>query len=78
MTTVRPHDFHRTETLDRQYVPALHAIFDTFARRSCVELSSSLRRPAQVAASSPREMSWRDLTTLLGELPYLRGSSSNL
>ncbi len=71
MTVVRAHDFHRTETLDRQYVPALRAAFDSFARRGSVELSTSLRRPTQVTASPLREMSWREVTALLGERPYL-------
>lgn len=71
MTVVRTHDFHRTETLDRQYVPAFNASFDTFARRASVELSTSLRRPAQLGHVSLREMSWREVTELLGERPYL-------
>ncbi|MGO9581408.1 MAG: FliM/FliN family flagellar motor switch protein [Acidimicrobiales bacterium] len=71
MTVVRTHDFHRTETLDRQYVPALNAAFDTFARRGSVELSTSLRRATQLTVSSLQEMSWREVTALLGERPYL-------
>ena len=52
MTVVRDHDFHRTETLDRQYVPALNAALDTFARHGTVELSTSLRRTTQLGVSS--------------------------
>ncbi|MGO9964508.1 MAG: FliM/FliN family flagellar motor switch protein [Acidimicrobiales bacterium] len=71
MTVVREHDFHRTETLDRQYVPALNAALDTFARHGTVELSTSLRRTTQLGVSSLREMSWREVTAILGERPYL-------
>jgi len=71
MTVVRDHDFHRTETLDRQYVPALNAALDTFARHGTVELSTSLRRTTQLGLSSLREMSWREVTAILGERPYL-------
>ncbi|MGD0873958.1 MAG: flagellar motor switch protein FliM [Acidimicrobiales bacterium] len=71
MTAVKTHDFHRTETLDRQYVPAFSAAVDTFARHGTVELSTSLRRSTQLGVSSLREMSWREVTTILGERPYL-------
>ena len=56
MSVVRAHDFHRTETLDRQYVPALNAAFDAFARHGSVELSTSLRRATQLSVSPLREM----------------------
>ena len=59
MTVVRTHDFHRNETLDRQYVPALNAAWDALARRGSVELSTSLRRQAQMSVLSSHEMSWR-------------------
>jgi flagellar motor switch protein FliM len=65
MTAVKTHDFHRTETLDRQYVPAFSAAVDTFARHGTVELSTSLRRSTQLGVSSLREMSWREVTTYL-------------
>ncbi len=71
MSVVRAHDFHRTETLDRQYVPALNAAFDAFARHGSVELSTSLRRATQLSVSPLREMRWREVTDLLGERPYL-------
>jgi flagellar motor switch protein FliM len=71
MTVVRDHDFHRTETLDRQYVPAFSAALDTFARHGTVELSTSLRRTTQLGVPSLREMSWREVTAILGERPYL-------
>jgi flagellar motor switch protein FliM len=71
MTTVRTHDFQQTETLDRQYVPPLHVALDTFARRGCLELSTSLRRSTQLTVLSSRELSWREATPLLGERPYL-------
>lgn len=71
MSAVKAHDFHRTETLDRQYLPSLSAAFDACARRISVELSASLRRAAQAAFASLREMSWRELTAMLGERPYL-------
>jgi flagellar motor switch protein FliM len=71
VSVVRAHDFHRTETLDRQYVPALNAAFDAFARHGSVELSTSLRRATQLSVSPLREMRWREVTDLLGERPYL-------
>ena len=71
MTVVRGHDFHRTETLDRQHVPAINAALDTFARHGTVELSTSLRRTTQLGASSLREMSWSEVTAVLGERPYM-------
>lgn len=71
MTVVRTHDFHRTETLDRQYVPALNAAWDAFARRGSVELSTSLRRSTQMSVLSSQELSWREMTERLGERPYL-------
>ncbi len=71
MTVVRTHDFNRTETLDRQYLPAFSASFDSFARLGTVELSKSLRRPTQLGVVSLREMSWREVTAVLGERPYL-------
>jgi flagellar motor switch protein FliM len=71
VSVVRTHDFHRTETLDRQYVPALSAAFDAFARRGSVELSTALRRATQFSVLSLRELSWREVTAILGERPYL-------
>ena len=71
MTVVRTHDFRRTETLDRQYIRALNAAFDTFARHGSLELSTSLRKVTQLGVSSLREMSWREVTAVLGDRPYL-------
>ena len=71
MTVVKTHDFTRTETLDRQYVPALNAAFDALARHGTVELSASLRRSTQLGFSSLREMPWSQVAALLGERPYL-------
>jgi flagellar motor switch protein FliM len=71
MTTVRTHDFRRTDTLDRQHIRAIDAMFDTFARHGSVELSTSLRKTAQLTISTLGEMSWREVTETLGERPYL-------
>jgi flagellar motor switch protein FliM len=71
VTVIKTHDFHRTESLDRQYVPAFNAALDAFARRGSVELSGSLHRATQLSASPLRESSWREVTDAFGESPYL-------
>jgi flagellar motor switch protein FliM len=68
---VRPHDFRRTETLDRQHIETLNAAFDAFTRHASVELSTLMRKPTQLSLSRIAESPWRDVTAQLGEQPYL-------
>jgi flagellar motor switch protein FliM len=68
---VRRHDFRRSEGVDRGFVRALHVVFDAFGRYGAIELSSLLRRPCQVTFSGVLELSWQEVTTRLGDRPYL-------
>jgi len=68
--TVRSHDFRRSEGIDRAYVRALTAMFDTFARHATIELSTALHKSCQLRYSSTSETEWRELAEQLGGERY--------
>ncbi|MCU1490772.1 MAG: flagellar motor switch protein FliM [Acidimicrobiaceae bacterium] len=68
---VRSHDFRRSEGIDRSFVRALHAVFDTFARHATVDLSTQLRTQCQCQFGGVDEMLWREAAERLGDPPYL-------
>jgi flagellar motor switch protein FliM len=70
-TSVRPHDFHHRETIDRHYLVTLNGAFDDFARYATVELSTLLGKPAHLALRQVAERPWQDIVTLMGDQPYL-------
>ncbi|HUZ21460.1 MAG TPA: FliM/FliN family flagellar motor switch protein [Acidimicrobiales bacterium] len=71
MSVVRAHDFRRSEGIDRSFLRALHAIFDTFGRHATVDLSTLLRRQCQLVYGRIDEMMWREASEHLGDPPYL-------
>jgi len=71
MTTITPYDFRRSETLDRHQMRALNASLDAFARHGSVAISSSLRRACQLNLKESCELTWKQVTSGLGEKPYL-------
>lgn len=58
MSTVRTHDFRRSELLDRTHVHALERFTETFARSAGTSLSTALRVPVRVAQNNLRAMTW--------------------
>ncbi|MCL5048086.1 MAG: FliM/FliN family flagellar motor switch protein [Firmicutes bacterium] len=71
MTSVTSYDFRRNETLDRHQRRALNAAVDSFTRHGSVSISSSLRKACQMSMVNVTEMTWKDITTKLGEKPYM-------
>ena len=78
-----PHDFRRTETLERVHHHAIGAVFEAFARTSGASLSAVLRQPCTLALQSMEQVTWEDLAVSFGEgthfftfsLPPLAGTA---
>lgn len=68
---VRPHDFRRSEGIERGHVRALQRVFETFARQSSAALSSTLHRRCTMRYSGTAEAEWRELAEQLPREPYL-------
>ncbi|MHB1210333.1 MAG: FliM/FliN family flagellar motor switch protein [Acidimicrobiales bacterium] len=58
---VRPHDFRRTDLLERQDLQTLHGLSESFTRAATQRLSSILHRPCSFELSSMDQVMWRDL-----------------
>ncbi len=78
-----PHDFRRTETLERVHQHAISAVFEAFARSGGASLSTVLRQPCTLALQSTEQISWTDLAESFGDgthfftfsLPPLAGTA---
>lgn len=68
---VRPHDFRRSEGIERSHIRALQRVFEAFARQSSAVLSSALCRRCTMRYSGTAEAEWRELAEQLPREPYL-------
>lgn len=60
-TSVKLHDFHRPDLVDRVRMNALEALFDGFVRHGAVELSTMLRTPCQLSVIRLDQVGWDEV-----------------
>jgi flagellar motor switch protein FliM len=58
---VRPHDFRRTELLERVHLQALAGLLESFTRSATQQLTSTLRQPCTFVLEKLDQVTWRDL-----------------
>lgn len=58
---VRPHDFRRTETLERVHLHTISIVLETFARHGSAPLSTLLRKACSLTLESVEQVTWSDL-----------------
>lgn len=65
--TIRPHDFRRTDLLERVSLQALQGLLEGFSRATSQKFTSTMRHPCVVEVTQLDQVTWRDLTEELSE-----------
>jgi flagellar motor switch protein FliM len=59
---VQPHDFRRTDLLERVSLQALQGLLETFARTATQKFAATLRQPCAIEVVRLDQVTWRDLS----------------
>jgi flagellar motor switch protein FliM len=80
---IRPHDFSRSDLLDRLTLSALQAVLDSFCRYASITLASSMRQSSHLSLDEPEQVAFSEFMSqntddhhfVLFALPPLPGTA---